>query len=169
MVVIHANKFPSAVGVKTASLRIAPPEWGREADLSGWRQTWPCLRGSLQPPTPCHDMKLRHVLPLVALVPFFLAGCKPAAPAPAGGSGKLFGVSFQTLDNPFFDELNSGLKGVIAAQGDQLVTLDAQFNSLKQKTTLPTCCNSSPPQSSSTRSTGKASIDRKSTRLNSSH
>jgi ribose transport system substrate-binding protein len=59
-------------------------------------------------------------------------GCNQSSPAPGGG-GKLFGVSFQTMNNPFFVDLNDGLKTVIEAKGDRLVTLDAQFNSLKQK------------------------------------
>ena len=37
------------------------------------------------------------------------------------------------MNNPFFLDLEQGLKGVIEAHGDRLVTLDAQFNSLKQK------------------------------------
>ena len=37
------------------------------------------------------------------------------------------------MNNPFFVDLNEGLARVIAAHGDRLVTLDAQFNSLKQK------------------------------------
>jgi ribose transport system substrate-binding protein len=61
-----------------------------------------------------------------------LTGCNPSSPAPAGG-GKLFGVSFQTLNNPFFVDVNQGLKAVVEARGDRLVTLDAQWNSLKQK------------------------------------
>jgi len=70
---------------------------------------------------------------LVVLVAVLsLTGCKKSAPAP-DGSGKLFGVSFQTMNNPFFVDLNNGLKTVIEAKGDRLVTLDAQFNSLKQK------------------------------------
>lgn len=68
----------------------------------------------------------------LALTPLLLAGCKPAATTPAD-SGRLFGVSFQTMNNPFFVELNEGLKAVIEARGDRLVTLDAQWNSLKQK------------------------------------
>lgn len=68
----------------------------------------------------------------LALTPVLLAGCKPAATTPTG-SGRLFGVSFQTMNNPFFVELNEGLKAVIEAHGDRLVTLDAQWNSLKQK------------------------------------
>ena len=66
---------------------------------------------------------------------FSLTGCKPASPAPVG-SGKLFGVSFQSLNNPFFVDLNKGLQAVIEAKGDRLVTLDAQWNSLKQKNDL---------------------------------
>ena len=37
------------------------------------------------------------------------------------------------MNNPFFVDLNEGLKKVVEAHGDRLVTLDAQFNSLKQK------------------------------------
>jgi ribose transport system substrate-binding protein len=37
------------------------------------------------------------------------------------------------MNNPFFIDLEQGLKSVIEAHGDRLVTLDAQFNSLKQK------------------------------------
>ena len=48
-------------------------------------------------------------------------------------AGRVFGVSFQTLNNPFFVDLNAGLKEVIEARGDRLVTLDAQFNSHKQR------------------------------------
>jgi len=47
-------------------------------------------------------------------------------------NGKLFGVTFQTLNNPFFVDLNEGVKEVIEAHVDRLVTLDAQWNSLKQ-------------------------------------
>jgi ribose transport system substrate-binding protein len=64
-----------------------------------------------------------------------LTGCNPSSPPP-GASGKLFGISFQTMNNPFFVDVNQGLKGVIGARGDRLVTLDAQWNSLKQKNDL---------------------------------
>ena len=63
------------------------------------------------------------------------ASATPAAkgqPASSAG-GRLFGVSVQTMNNPFFIDLEEGLKGVIESHGDRLVTLDAQFNSLKQK------------------------------------
>jgi ribose transport system substrate-binding protein len=54
-------------------------------------------------------------------------------PSASKTGGRLFGVSFQTMNNPFFVELNNGLKTVIEAHGDRLVTFDAQFDSLKQK------------------------------------
>ena len=49
---------------------------------------------------------------LLALFLIALAGCKPAEkndfpPRPAG-SGRLFAVSFMTLNNPFFLDLNDG-------------------------------------------------------------
>ncbi len=47
--------------------------------------------------------------------------------------GRLFGSTVQTMNNPFFIDLEQGLKSVVEAHGDRLVTLDAQFNSLKQK------------------------------------
>ncbi len=46
---------------------------------------------------------------------------------------RLFGVTFQTMNNPFFVDLNAGIEDVVREHGDRLVTLDAQFNSLKQK------------------------------------
>jgi ribose transport system substrate-binding protein len=66
-----------------------------------------------------------------------LAGCdSPKPPSPATGSAKTFAVSFQTMNNPFFVELNDGLKTTIEAKGDKLVTLDARYDSLKQKNDL---------------------------------
>jgi len=62
------------------------------------------------------------------------AGCarKENAPDPNSG-GRLFGITFQTMNNPFFVDLNKGVKQVVEARGDRLVTLDAQWNSLKQR------------------------------------
>jgi len=61
-----------------------------------------------------------------------LSACKPATPQRTQ-SPRLFVISFQTLNNPFFVELNESLKSSIEARGDRLITVDAQFNSLKQK------------------------------------
>lgn len=71
------------------------------------------------------------------LVAVLLAGCGPDAASPAAasssGQGRLLGVVYQTMNNPFFVELNTGMKEVVEAHGDRLVALDSQFNSLKQK------------------------------------
>jgi ribose transport system substrate-binding protein len=60
-------------------------------------------------------------------------GCREADRPGGAAKGRLFGVSFQTMNNPFFVELNAGIEQVVEAHGDRLVTLDAQWNSLKQK------------------------------------
>jgi ribose transport system substrate-binding protein len=70
----------------------------------------------------------------LVLVFTLLAGC--GGERESAETGKLFGVSFQTMNNPFFVELNDGIREVVEARGDRLVTLDAQFNSLKQKNDL---------------------------------
>jgi ribose transport system substrate-binding protein len=59
-----------------------------------------------------------------------LAGCGKQS---GESKGRLFAASFQTMNNPFFVELNDGIKQIVESHGDRLVTLDAQFNSLKQK------------------------------------
>ena len=83
-------------------------------------------------PGPC------FVLILAALAASF-PGCgdgasrTPGGPASSKAGGRMFGVTFQTMNNPFFVDLDNGLRKVIEAHGDRLVTLDAQFDSLKQK------------------------------------
>jgi ribose transport system substrate-binding protein len=81
---------------------------------------------------------MKHLFTLAtALLPVLgsalLTGCGKQTDQPAAGSGRMFAVSFQTMNNPFFVELNEGIKRVVESHGDRLVTLDAQFNSLKQK------------------------------------
>ena len=77
-----------------------------------------------------HITRLSGVLALMVL-----AGCGQQAGTTQGqaAKGRLFGVSFQTMNNPFFVDLNEGIRQVVESHGDRLVTLDAQFNSLKQK------------------------------------
>lgn len=80
-------------------------------------------------------MKLFQLFRLMVLGIFIvlLVGCGQKTTKPVQNSARLFGASFQTMNNPFFVEVNEGLKRVIEAHGDRLVTLDAQWNSLKQK------------------------------------
>jgi ribose transport system substrate-binding protein len=63
-----------------------------------------------------------------------LAGCskKPDSAGSEAGQ-RLFGVTYQTMNNPFFVDLDEGIRQVVEAHGDRLVTLDAQWNSLKQR------------------------------------
>ncbi len=87
-------------------------------------------------------MKIQHIFGMLtaAILAAASIGCGGATSPQSGGpgapgadEGRLFVVTFQTMNNPFFVDLNDGLGRVIAARGDRLVTLDAQFNSLKQK------------------------------------
>ncbi|MBV8309958.1 MAG: hypothetical protein JO344_06100, partial [Planctomycetaceae bacterium] len=81
-------------------------------------------------------------LATLLLISTTLAGCgdqpqstSAAARPPSGqtAANRLFGFTVQTMNNPFFIDLEQGLKSVIEARGDRLVTVDAQFTSLKQK------------------------------------
>src|SRR6187549_821211 len=99
-----------------------------------------CLSGSDSLGTLLSPLPMNRLLALLFLL---LVGCKPTdeSAATAGGSskdgkGRLFAVSFMTMNNPFFVDLNSGIKKVVEAHGDRLVTLDGQHNSLKQKNDL---------------------------------
>ena len=70
---------------------------------------------------------------MVCAIGLTMAGCGRQEKEASPGAGRLFAVSFQTMNNPFFVELNEGIRRVVESHGDHLVTLDAQFNSLKQK------------------------------------
>lgn len=77
---------------------------------------------------------------LLCLAVVWIVCCeKQGGESPAGGKAsldRLFAVSFMTLNNPFFVDLNEGIKKVVEAHNDRLVTLDAQHSSLKQKNDL---------------------------------
>ncbi|QDT94207.1 sugar ABC transporter substrate-binding protein [Gimesia algae] len=84
---------------------------------------------------------LRFLIPLILLT-ICITGCNDGSDSDssqaesAATTGRLFGASFQTMNNPFFVDLGKGLKNELEANGDRLVILDAQFNSLKQKNDL---------------------------------
>lgn len=50
----------------------------------------------------------------------------------AHATGKKFGATYMTLNNPFFIALNDGIKAVVEANGDKLVTLDPALDQAKQ-------------------------------------
>lgn len=66
---------------------------------------------------------------LVAAGSALLAGCGRENAPPAK---QLFGASFQSLNNPVFVEINSGLEATVVARGARLATRDAQFSHQKQ-------------------------------------
>lgn len=45
---------------------------------------------------------------------------------------KRFGATFMTLNNPYFVQLNNGLKKAVEAKGDKYISLDPQLNNEKQ-------------------------------------
>lgn len=79
-------------------------------------------------------MKNKVLLLTLIFATAFACGCrKKDNAANPESKQRTFAVSFQTLNNPFFVDLNKGIRNVVEAHGDRLVTLDAQWNSLKQK------------------------------------
>jgi len=78
-------------------------------------------------------VKLRRKTTLLIAWACFTLGCGNPESSNREPSKRLLGVVFQTMNNPFFVDLNAGLLEVIESHGDELVTLDSQFNSLKQK------------------------------------
>ena len=80
-----------------------------------------------------------------ALVISTLAGCSskpvekastdPAATTPVASETAKhykFGATYMTMNNPFFVALNDGIKKVVEANGDSLVTLDPALDQAKQ-------------------------------------
>lgn len=57
--------------------------------------------------------------------------------ASAGDSGKrVFGATYMSMNNEHFQAVNEGIKAALAATGDELVTLDPNFDPNKQYTQL---------------------------------
>jgi ribose transport system substrate-binding protein len=82
---------------------------------------------------------MKHWL-LLACAALALAGCGKGERAgqSAGASAesparRSFGVVCQTMNNPFFIDLTNGIKEVVEARGDEVIIIDSQFNSMKQK------------------------------------
>lgn len=81
---------------------------------------------------------------IVALLALAVAGCAPAAQAPATGDapaagqeqapagGRTFGASYFTLNNPHFLDWRDGLSSQFEPNGDTLVNADAQLDINKQ-------------------------------------
>jgi ribose transport system substrate-binding protein len=52
--------------------------------------------------------------------------------ASASAAGLRFGSTYMTLNNPYFIALNNGIKAVVEANGDRLITLDPALNQARQ-------------------------------------
>jgi ribose transport system substrate-binding protein len=77
-------------------------------------------------------MSNRFTLAAFALL-VLAAGCQHRQPTAGDvAKGRRMVALFQTLDNPFFVELNEGIKEVVEAHGDRLITLDSKWNSSRQ-------------------------------------
>lgn len=73
------------------------------------------------------------VVAVLAITKISLVGKKDVSKVQTIKSGrKKFGATFMTLNNPFFVELNEGLKQVIESNGDKLISLDPQLDVKKQ-------------------------------------
>ncbi|MEW4565902.1 substrate-binding domain-containing protein [Bremerella sp. JC770] len=76
-------------------------------------------------------MKQFFAIVVVCLV---FGGCGPqTAREEPRSQGRSIAAVFQTLDNPFFVECNEGIKEVVSAHGDHLITLDSGWVSRRQE------------------------------------
>ena len=81
------------------------------------------------------------LLATVLLATFLTAACSFAAGQAAGNSkptgGRLFVTSFMTMHDPFFVELNEGIKNAVEARGDRLLFLDGKHErEIQEKITI---------------------------------
>jgi ribose transport system substrate-binding protein len=67
------------------------------------------------------------VLVGVLSLTLFITACNKKAK-----SGKVFGATYMTLNNPFFGALNNGIKEVVEANGDEVIALDPSLDQAKQ-------------------------------------
>jgi ribose transport system substrate-binding protein len=81
------------------------------------------------------------LLVTVLLATFLTAACSFAAGQAASNSkptgGRLFVTSFMTMHDPFFVELNEGIKSAVEAHGDRLLFLDGKHErEIQEKNTI---------------------------------
>lgn len=55
-----------------------------------------------------------------------------AQPSEPAKKARKFGATYMTMNNPFFGALNDGIKSVVEANGDSVVTLDPNLDQAKQ-------------------------------------
>ncbi len=78
-------------------------------------------------------MRSQAVVPVMLGLLALAVGCgAPENQPQPSAAHRTFAVTFQVMNNPFFPDLNQGILEVVEARGDKLITLDAQWNSMKQ-------------------------------------
>jgi len=80
-------------------------------------------------------MKKAISIVLASLMALSLAACGSTAPvteASASNSGRKFGATYMTMNNPFFGAMNDSIKEKVEANGDILITLDPALDQTKQ-------------------------------------
>jgi ribose transport system substrate-binding protein len=79
------------------------------------------------------DRSKRSCLGLTAILLTLLAACRDRQAPPAEPPrSRLIGSAFQSLRNPFFVDLNDGIREVVVAHGDRLVALDSHWDRAQQ-------------------------------------
>jgi ribose transport system substrate-binding protein len=86
-----------------------------------------------------HAIFPRPSLTIAILTASAILGCADSGHRPEmrdtelATNSQVMGAVFQTLDNPFFRELNEGIKEVVESNGDRLITLDSDWQGAKQR------------------------------------
>lgn len=73
------------------------------------------------------------LLILTAGIMLLLEGCGQADGSGRQHEARLFGATYMTRNNPYFDVLNEGIEEVVEANGDILLTRDP-FRTRKSRT-----------------------------------
>lgn len=77
----------------------------------------------------------RKLIFLIIVLQYFsviLYGCTIFGDAETSSSPRKFGATYMTMNNPYFDVLNDGIKEVVEANGDLLITRDPALDQKKQ-------------------------------------
>jgi ribose transport system substrate-binding protein len=72
---------------------------------------------------------MRFRVPLLALATLLFFSC---APTRSASGRQVFGATYMTMVNPFFVALDDGIREIVEARGDKLVSFDPGSDQLKQ-------------------------------------
>lgn len=121
------NSFPSA---NRNPRRIEDLPWQQSATTQIINPVLPTMKHAIFP---------LPSLTIAILTASAILGCADSGHRPEmrdtelAANAQVMGAVFQTLDNPFFRELNEGIKEVVESNGDRLITLDSDWQGAKQR------------------------------------